>query len=399
MKPSSIHRVIAGVLLVAAGGLVAVRFLAAQHAATKVLGLDKVIAFTYSPAKDFDLKQLHSTTFVGPVNADEWKYWRSRGVVSGLGYTWFDLLRSPLDKAVDALTGQDYGGNPQPVMMIDEFGFDYGGQMDQKSAQVLRQTKLKKPDLALAVWDMRGPIPQVLAEAYRDVADLVMLESYVGNQQQYWWIAMQVWSARRYGILTKTIPVLGVGKGGNPGENWAETKEELEQQMRFVRLIAPESPGIGFYSGTPELLAAADSLSAHYFDFPTDGSGLPADVRELAKTFSRRYEKPTLVVSPSFVEPNYTEDGKGMGDPKAMRVYMINLGDEDGHNVKVRLRNRPNLGGNVFAEGVAPLVPKRSETIGVLRVTDVWREWVGQWIIEIDAPGSDTLIYKPPSDN
>ena len=399
VRRSLLYRIIAGAMLAVVGEVTAIRFLAAQHAETKILGLDKVVAFTYSPAKDFDLKQLHSATFVGPVNADEWKYWRSRGVVSGLGHTWFDLLRSPLDKAVDALTEQDYGGNPQPVMMIDEFGFDYGGQMDQKSAQVLRQTKLKKPDLALAVWDMRGPIPQVLAEAYRDAADLVMLESYVGNQQQYWWIAMQVWSARRYGILTKTIPVLGVGKGGNPGENWAETKQELEQQMRFVRLIAPESPGIGFYSGTAELLTAADALSAHFFDFPTDGSGLPAEVRDLAKTFSRRYEKPTLVVSPSFVEPNYTEDGKGMGDPKAMRVYMINLGDEDAHNVKVRLRNRPNLGGNVFAEGVVPLVPKRSETIGVLRVTDVWREWVGQWIIEIDAPGSDTLIYKPPSDN
>ena len=104
-------------------------------------------------------------------------------------------------------------GIPQPVVMIDEFGFDYGGQMDQKSAQVLRQTKLKKPDLALAVWDMRGPIPQVLAEAYRDVADLVMFESYVGNQQQYWWIASQVWSARRYGILPKTIVGSRRGEG------------------------------------------------------------------------------------------------------------------------------------------------------------------------------------------
>ena len=118
---------------------------------------------------------------------------------------------------------------------------------------------------------MRGPIPQVLAEAYRDVADLVMLESYVGNQQQYWWIASQVWSARKFGILPKTIVVLGLGKGGNPGENWAETKEELEQQIRFVRLIAPESPGIGFFGGTRELLTAADALCAHFFDFPTDG--------------------------------------------------------------------------------------------------------------------------------
>ena len=113
--------------------------------------------------------------------------------------------------------------------------------MDQKAAQILRQTKLKKPELSLAVYEMRGPIPQVLAETYRDVADLVMFESYIHDQRSYWWIASQIWSARRYGILPKTIVVLGVGKGGNPGEDWAETKEELEQQIRFVRMIAPES--------------------------------------------------------------------------------------------------------------------------------------------------------------
>ena len=55
-----------------------------------------------------------------------------------------------------------------------------------------------------------------------------------------------------------------------------------------------------------------------------------------------------------------------MGDPKAMRAYLINLGDADALNVKVRLRNLPNLGGNVFAEGVVPLIPKRSEAVGVL---------------------------------
>ena len=84
MKTSAICRVIAGALLAAAvGGPVAVRLLAARHAKTKVLGLDKVIAFTYSPTKDFDPKQLHSVTLVGPVGADDWKYWRSRGVVTG----------------------------------------------------------------------------------------------------------------------------------------------------------------------------------------------------------------------------------------------------------------------------------------------------------------------------
>ena len=376
-----------------ASGITAARLTAGQGAHTNVLGLDRVIAFTYSPGKDFDPKQLRSVTLFGPSKPEDWQYWRARGVVMGVGHTWYDLLRSPIEKAVDNLVVQNYGGNPQPVVMIDEFGFDYGGRMDEKSAQILRQTKRRKPELALAVWEMRGPIPRVLAEAYRDVADLIMMESYVGDKKQYWFIASQVWSARRYGILPKTIVVLGVGKGGNPGENWAQTKEKLEQQIRFVRLIAPDSPGVGFYAGTAELLAQADALCAHFSDLPTDGSGLPADVLALAKTFSRRYDKPTLVVSPALVEPNYNEDGKGLVEPKTMRPYLINLGDQDAQNVKVRLRNPPDKGGNVFAEGVVPLIPKRAEAIGVLPVTAEWHAWVGEWDMEVEAPGCEVLAF------
>jgi hypothetical protein len=395
IRDSWFPRLSAAVLLAGVlGGMVTDPPSPAKGGETKVLGLDKVIAFTYSPTKDFDPKQLRSVTFIGPTKPEDWQYWRTRGVVMGVGHTWYDLLRSPIEKAVDNLVGQNYSGNPRPVVMIDEFGFDYGGRMDEKSAQILRQAKRRKPELALAVWEMRGPIPKVLAEAYRDVADLVMMESYVGDKKQYWSIASQVWSARRYGILPKTIVVLGVGKGGNPGENWAQTKEELEQQIRFVRLIAPESPGVGFYSGTAELLAHADALCARFSDLPTDGSGLPADLRALATTFSSRHEKPTLVVSPDLVEPNYTEDGHGMVEPKMMRPYLINLGDQDAQNVKVRLRNPSDKGGDVFAEGVIPLIPKRSEAIGVLPVTAEWRVWVGEWKMEVEAPGCEILLFS-----
>ena len=389
-------RVSMGVALaILLGGVVTACLLGGKGPEKKVLGLDKVIAFTYGPAKDFDPKQLRSVTFFGPSKPEDWQYWQARGVVTGVGHTWFDLLRSPLDKAVDNLVGQNYGGNPRPVVMIDEFGFDFGGGMDEKSAQVLRQTKRRRPELALAVWEMRGPIPQVLAEAYRDVADLVMMESYVGNKRQYWFIASQVWSARRYGILSKTIVVLGVGKGGNPGETWAQTKEELEQQIRFVRLIAPESPGVGFYGGTAELLARADALCARFADLPTDGAGLPADVLAVAKTFSSRHEKPTLAVSPDLVQPDYDENGTGrLAVPKTMRAYLINLGDKDAQNVKVRLRNPPDKGGDVFAEGVVPLIPKRGEAVGVLPVTAEWHEWVGEWEVEVEAPGCEVLAFS-----
>ena len=222
-----------------------------------------------------------------------------------------------------------------------------------------------------------------------------MFESYLHSQNSYWWMASQVWSARRYGILPKTIVILGVGKGGQPGEDWAETKEELEQQIRFVRMIAPESPGIGFFGGNPELLKAADEICAHYFRLPASGKGLPPEVQEIAHTFTRRYDRPTLVGSPSFVEPNFHEDGNGLGEPVVFRPYIINLGDQDAKNVTVRLRDRPELGGKVFAEGVIPVIPARSEAVGTLKVVDQWREWVGQWVLEIDAPGCDVHIYKP----
>ena len=395
MKNAGLLRLGAAILLAAVlGGTMGVRLFAGRNADAKVLGLEKVIAFTYGP-KGFDPRQLHSVTFVGPTKTEDWQYWRTRGVVMGVGHNWFDLLRSPVEEAVDNLTHQNYGGNPQPVVMIDEFGFDYGGQLDEKSARILRQTKRQKPDLALAVWNMRGPIPQVLAEAYHDAADLVMMESYVGDKRQYWWLASQVWSARKYAILPKTIMVLGVGKGGNAGENWAETKEELEQQIRFVRLIAPESPGVGFYGGTADLLDGADELCARFSDLRTDGTGLPEDLRALAATFSESHEKATLVISPDFVEPNYNGDGSGkLVQPKTLRPYLINLGDQDAINVKVSLRNPPEKGGNVFAEGVVPLIPKRGEAVGVLPVTAEWHEWVGQWEIEVEARGCQILQFK-----
>ena len=106
-RGSCFLRVSAGVLLAAVlGGMVTDHRAAAEGAETKVLGLEKVIAFTYSPGKDFDPKQLRSVTFIGPSKPEDWQYWRTRGVVMGVAHNWFDLLRSPIDKAVDNLVSR-----------------------------------------------------------------------------------------------------------------------------------------------------------------------------------------------------------------------------------------------------------------------------------------------------
>ena len=118
----SIRRLIGATFaLVVAGGTLSVHLIAARHAKVKVLGLNKVIAFTYSPKKDFDVRQMRSATLVGPVTPGDWKDWAPKGVVTGVGHTWFDLLRSPVDKAVENLVTQDTGGNPRPLVMVDEF--------------------------------------------------------------------------------------------------------------------------------------------------------------------------------------------------------------------------------------------------------------------------------------
>jgi hypothetical protein len=361
----------------------------------KIWGQEKIFAFCYV---GYDLQRLRSANLI-LADPAEWKQWRDRGIIPAVGQTWFALLNPhsreddrpiwSLEKAVEVLVNRDYGGNPNPVVCIDEFGFDFGGETDRKTAEVLAETKRRKPELSIAVWQMRGPIPQVLADAYRKFADLVMMECYVGDKQNYWWIITQVHAARMHGLLPQSIVYLGLG------QEWARTQEELEQQIRFVRLIAPESPGIGFFApdAPSELIAYADELCHRWEQIPTDGSGLPEELIKLHQAFSRRHKKPLIVCSPLWVEPNRSRaDPNVLVEPKTMRVYLMNLGERETQEVKLRLRNPPEAGGEVFAEGRIRSIPKRHEAIAVLPVTGPWRVWK-TWKLEVAAEGCEVWPF------
>jgi hypothetical protein len=361
----------------------------------KVLGKDRIFAFLYLP-KNIDPNTLHSANLIHS-KPQEWKYWNARGVIPCQGKTWHDLLRNPINRAVEVLTTIDYGGNPEPVVCIDEFGFDFGGQTDNKTATILRMTKNKMPNLHLAVWQMRGPIAPILADAYKDVIDLVMIEAYVGSKDDYWKIITQVKAAQLQGLMHKTVVALGLGIGGNAGEKWACTKKELEQQIRFLRLIAPESPGIAFFAagaekGEPGLLTYADKLCEKFDQIPTNGSGLPKDIIELYKTFSKKRKNPAIVVSNFWAEPDRSEEDPGkLVQLKTMHVLLMNLGDERATNVIVRLRNPEAKGGDVFAQGKVN-IPGKGIAIAVLPVISKWNVWK-TWEIEVDGGGNEVLIY------
>jgi hypothetical protein len=333
-------------------------------------------------------------------DASEWKKWRNQGVLPMQGQTWFDLLRdSTVPEAVTILTKKDYSASTKPIVYIDEFGLDLGGQTDRKTAAILRASKGKMPELGIVVWQMRGPIAPVLASAYRDVVNLVCMEAYLNGAENYWKIAGQATAAKLQGLADKAVVGLGLGAGGrNKQRPWANTKKELGRQVRFVRMVAPRSPGLAFFSpnsaknGEAGLLKYASELCNRFSEIPTDGRGLPERAKEIGRIFQGNHDKPMLIGSGHWVEPNRAwTNPSNLVKPKTMNATILNVGKQPARHVRVRLRNRSDKGGKVFAEGVVN-VPARSVATAVLPVTGKWKSWK-DWPMEIEPPSGDSVVF------
>jgi hypothetical protein len=354
----------------------------------------KLIHWPYYPGDSSKLKSI--TLAFG--KSDEWKTWAERGVATGTPLTWHSILtNTTVEQGAAAILGLDFGGNPAPIACIDEFGFDYGGATDRKSADVLLEARRRRPDLGLLVYHMRGPFNDVLADAYRRAADAVALECYA-KPGEYWWILTQVLAARMNRVMDKSIVLLGLGTGGQPDESWPSTKDEVERQVRFVRLIAPESKGIGFFAGKvdPEVVGFADDLCSRFFDLPTDGTGVPAEAVDLVKKLTGPHDAPFLVCAPAWVQPDRSYPDPGvLIHPVVFRALVMNLGDKDVKGVRFRLRNTPDNGGAVFAEGIAEVLPAHKVSVALLPVIgegSPWKNWL-DWVLEVEAPGCEVVQF------
>ena len=369
---------------------------AARDGRQAVWGGGKLIHWPYYHGDSSKLKSV-TLAFGKP---GEWKAWAERGVATGTPLTWHSILTNKtVDQGAAAILGLDFGGNPAPIACIDEFGFDYGGSTDKKSAEILLEVRRRRPDLGLLVYHMRGPFDDVLADAYRRAADAVALECYA-RPGEYWWILTQVIAARLNRVMDKSVVLLGLGTGGQPNENWPSTEEEVERQVRFVRLIAPESKGIGFFAGKvdPEVAGFADDLCSRFFDLPTDGTGVPAEAMELWRKLSGRHDGIFLVCAPSWIQPDRSAPNPGvLSVPVVFRALIMNLGDKDATKVKLRLSNTPDNGGDAFAEGVADILPAHSVTVALLPLISGgphWKNWL-DWVFEVSAPqGIEVVQFR-----
>jgi hypothetical protein len=167
-----------------------------------------------------------------------------------------------------AAADQGYKG-----IAIDEFGYDRGGEVDRKMARALVRTRQKAPGLFIAVWQTRR-LSNVVLEAYREAADLVMLEIYAGEEFEEKFDE-GVAEVRNAGILHKTVLALGIDDRAPAAEQrergrWANSKAVLEAQVRWIRTHAPEMPGVAFFAprASAELVHAADELCERHFPRP-----------------------------------------------------------------------------------------------------------------------------------
>ena len=345
------------------------------------------------------------------VSSGDWKSLKERGLVSA-GRAGHGMLRMPLDQAVEEQVRRDFGGNSSPVVTIDEFGFDYDGQIDAKTVEVLRAIKKGRPELRLAIWQMRGPVAPKLAATYRDVADLVMMESYV-SPENIWLIGAQLKAAELNGLADKSIVAIGLGRCSRDHVNWARTREEVEEQVRFIRLVAPESPGVAFFGQprahyelgvkeVPLTLAEADEVAGRFREIPTTGLGLRREVIEMAAVFTKRYKKPAIVCSSIWIQPNFSPghlgpDGKWTGwgalvQPETYRTPLLNLGEEDARRVTVRIRNKGDHG-IVWATGEVD-IPARSVVVASMARHGERKGWTSNWKLEVDAPGCEVHNFN-----
>jgi hypothetical protein len=155
---------------------------------------------------------------------------------------------------------------------VDEFGYDGGGEVDRKMARALIRTRKQAPKLVIAVWQTKR-LSGVLLKAYKEAADLVMVEQYVsgtsGLDRKF---APVLARLRRAGLLRKTVFALGINDRVKPEERkrqgrWANSEKELAAQVGWIRKHAPQMPGVAFFAphASPKLVRFADALAGRSF--------------------------------------------------------------------------------------------------------------------------------------
>ena len=206
-------------------------------------------------------------------------YWKHRGVMAG---RWKDgRYRGKTVEACAAYWPQKTEG--YDAIMIDEIGA-YDNDQIRKSLRVQgldKYCKEKKDNLFVALWVpgvLRESLTLVSKNIYRKKGvDLLMLETYVNylepELKSYYpteSLRQRIDVARKQDVLYHSIITIGIHGMATVRPL---SREDLEDQVRQIKRLAPEMPGLCVYASTKknpnrDLIFFADHLCGKYYVSP-----------------------------------------------------------------------------------------------------------------------------------
>ncbi len=210
------------------------------------------------------------------------------GGVCYLGGARPEQIRKDLDMAaLGPRILKDYTAiDPWDGIAIDELGM-----WDQHPEQtplalafweVLKQTRAARPDKFLATWQFAALTP-LECNMFRDTVDLVMCEVYQNyfrawydQHTFYEYLKQRIDVARAMMIIKQTVIGLSI-----TSDNGGITADELEDQVRTIRALAPEMRGLAFFSTSScdsAVLKRANECCYRYFVKPAVGLFSEADL-------------------------------------------------------------------------------------------------------------------------
>ena len=155
--------------------------------------------------------------------------------------------------APDGLQYDELGGNIEP----------------EKYISVLRQLRKTHPQAFIALWHIGANLKPEIVEALKDgTIDLVMPERYhTFNAPMEESLKKDINMLRRVGVLDKTIIGLGTHRNYAGFGSAEDHAAYLEKQIALIRKLAPESPGMAFFSAAtlPGLKEKVDDMCRKYF--------------------------------------------------------------------------------------------------------------------------------------
>ena len=216
-----------------------------------------------------------------------------------------------------------------PAICIDEFsGLDpEKDDVVKKLNSALIKTKQKCPDLFIIACNAGYLNEKSCGESYKIGADLIMPERYHSSFAQDYAFDANWKIAKKAGIADKTIFLLGTGYR-------CTTWQELLRQIKYIKKLAPEMPGLGFYKNYPlHLYEAADRYCYEYFIKPVVWI---KDISSSKATLTNVGGMDAEDVSIEFFSHEPERGGEKLG---SKRIELLKVGEEKEVEIPIKARH------------------------------------------------------------